>query len=158
MASDRTRCSRHCTPFLVAIAFFILSIVSFKYTWPSQIHPSLSSHPTSDAYSIDEAMDATKKHDKNGIEMTYPKISTLPASLLPTYPSIPRRLIIIGDVHGHLKSLEALLRKAEVSTSRGDTVIFAGDMVNKGPDSAGVVELAMQIGAFGATRARGRGW
>ncbi|KAI1436389.1 Metallo-dependent phosphatase [Xylaria sp. CBS 124048] len=83
---------------------------------------------------------------------TYPQISNLPVSKLPTPPSndddATGRLIIIGDVHGHLGALEALLRKAKFSASRGDTVIFAGDMVNKGPDSAGVVALAMEIGAF----------
>ncbi|KAI2639263.1 Metallo-dependent phosphatase-like protein [Xylaria nigripes] len=83
---------------------------------------------------------------------TYPHLSELPASLLPKTPSSPhdaaRRLIIIGDVHGHLGALKALLRKAEFSTSRGDAVILVGDMVNKGPDSAGVVALAMEIGAF----------
>ncbi|KAI0540357.1 Metallo-dependent phosphatase-like protein [Xylaria digitata] len=95
----------------------------------------------------------TEKINKDKTERTYPQISTLPASLLPTTPSnhqdTSRRIIIIGDVHGHLKALEALLHKAEFSTSRGDTVVFAGDLVNKGPDSAGVIALAMRIGAFG---------
>ncbi|KAI1818521.1 Metallo-dependent phosphatase [Poronia punctata] len=77
----------------------------------------------------------------------YPHISTLPPELVPN-SSNGRRLIIIGDVHGHLKALRALLAEAEFSTSR-DTVIFTGDMVNKGADSAGVVDLAMQIGAYG---------
>lgn len=57
------------------------------------------------------------------------------------------RLLIIGDVHGMLAELEALLEKAEYSAGRGDRVIFAGDMINKGPESAGVLELGMRINA-----------
>jgi predicted phosphodiesterase len=92
----------------------------------------------------------TTKPGKGTWRKPYPKISTLPASLLPsTQDQDERRLIIIGDVHGHLKALEALLKKAEFSASRGDTVVFTGDMVNKGANSPGVVELAMKIGAFG---------
>ncbi|KAI0399393.1 Metallo-dependent phosphatase [Xylaria palmicola] len=103
---------------------------------------------------LGEAMAAstTTKHGKGHKKGTYPHISTLPDFLLPTAPDGPadvsRRLIIIGDVHGHLRPLETLLRKVEFSAERGDTVVFTGDMVNKGPDSAGVVELAMRIGAF----------
>lgn len=57
------------------------------------------------------------------------------------------RLLIIGDVHGMLTELETLLEKAQYSTERGDRVIFAGDMINKGPESAGVLELGMRINA-----------
>ncbi|KAI0509593.1 Metallo-dependent phosphatase [Xylaria bambusicola] len=81
----------------------------------------------------------------------YPHISTLPEQHLPNTPyhkGTPRRLIFIGDVHGHRDALKALLKKAEFRRSF-DTVIFAGDMVNKGPDSDGVVELAIEIGAYG---------
>ncbi|KAI0204047.1 Metallo-dependent phosphatase [Astrocystis sublimbata] len=98
---------------------------------------------------------------KKGKRQTYPQIAHLPPSLLPTNTSGPQqRLVIIGDVHGHLKPLEKLLSKinfssSSTSTSSGgrgggnDTVVFVGDMVNKGPDSAGVVDLAMRIGAYG---------
>ena len=59
----------------------------------------------------------------------------------------PARLLIIGDVHGMLDQLEALLSKADYSSSRGDRVIFVGDLVNKGPKSSGVVQYAMDINA-----------
>jgi bis(5'-nucleosyl)-tetraphosphatase (symmetrical) len=59
----------------------------------------------------------------------------------------PARLLIIGDVHGMLNQLEALLDKADYSSSRGDRVIFVGDLVNKGPKSSGVVQYAMDINA-----------
>jgi len=57
------------------------------------------------------------------------------------------RLLIIGDVHGMLDELKELLNKADYTASRGDRVIFVGDLVNKGPESAGVVQYAMDINA-----------
>lgn len=74
-------------------------------------------------------------------------VATLPGKYIPTdQPGAPR-LIVIGDVHGQLDALEHLLLKIPYTPSRGDHVIFAGDMINKGPDSAGVVDVAMKIGA-----------
>ncbi|KAL2256478.1 hypothetical protein VTK26DRAFT_1602 [Humicola hyalothermophila] len=58
-----------------------------------------------------------------------------------------RRLVIVGDVHGHLGALEALLRKIGFDHRRGDHLVFAGDMTTKGPNSKGVVKLAMELGA-----------
>ncbi|EFY99356.1 calcineurin-like phosphoesterase [Metarhizium robertsii] len=60
-----------------------------------------------------------------------------------------RRLIIIGDVHGLRKSLEALLTAVGFDKSQGDEVIFVGDLVNKGPDSGAVIDFAARIGARG---------
>ncbi|KAJ6120327.1 Metallo-dependent phosphatase [Penicillium sp. IBT 18751x] len=81
-------------------------------------------------------------------------ISELPRNHLP--PSLQNysensplngRLIIIGDVHGMRKSLEALLDKINFDISKGDHLILTGDLVNKGPDSPGVVDVAMRLGA-----------
>ncbi|KAI0868829.1 Metallo-dependent phosphatase [Hypoxylon argillaceum] len=151
MAGDRPprlQRPRNRTLVLAAVAF-LLSIIFLQYIHLGPAPLNLSSRPVPgepEPLRMDDKMAATTKR-------TYPQILDLPASLLPTAPSTPRdtprRLIIVGDVHGHLKSLEALLRKAEFSKSRGDTVVLAGDMVNKGPDSPGVVDLAMRIGAYG---------
>jgi hypothetical protein len=56
------------------------------------------------------------------------------------------RHIFIGDVHGCLDELQALLRS--VQPDAGDTLVFVGDLVAKGPDSQGVVALARERGAF----------
>jgi hypothetical protein len=40
-----------------------------------------------------------------------------------------------------------LLDKVEFSTADGDHLILTGDIINKGPDSAGVVDLARELGA-----------
>ncbi|KAK1673784.1 calcineurin-like phosphoesterase [Colletotrichum godetiae] len=58
-----------------------------------------------------------------------------------------RRLIIVGDVHGRVSQLHRLLHKINFDKDAGDHLVFTGDLVNKGPDSAGVVQLAMNLGA-----------
>ncbi|KAI0467397.1 Metallo-dependent phosphatase [Xylaria cf. heliscus] len=150
MAGDSYYRSRNRTLLLAALAF-VISAVSLTYFRLVPISLSMSSPTGPGPHDIDDDAIGIEKsnHDSGGAKRTYPQVSTLPASLLPTNTSTPRRLIIIGDVHGHLKSVEALLHKVEFSASQGDTVVFAGDLVNKGPDSAGVVALAMRIGAFG---------
>jgi hypothetical protein len=57
-----------------------------------------------------------------------------------------QRTIIVGDVHGCVDELQALLRQCGVV--RGDRVALAGDLVAKGPDSRGVVQLVREIGAL----------
>lgn len=49
------------------------------------------------------------------------------------------RTIIIGDVHGCLFELQELLQKCALR--QGDRLIFLGDLVQKGPDSAGVLRF-----------------
>jgi hypothetical protein len=52
------------------------------------------------------------------------------------------RTIVIGDLHGCYE--EALDLLDRVGPSKGDTVIFAGDLVDRGPKPRECVELAMQ--------------
>jgi predicted phosphodiesterase len=58
--------------------------------------------------------------------------------------SAPRTLVI-GDVHGCLDELRALVEHAGVTAD--DDVVFVGDVVAKGPDSAGVIAWARERGA-----------
>ena len=51
------------------------------------------------------------------------------------------RHIFIGDVHGMDKALEELLEQVAPTTE--DQIIFVGDLVDKGPNSAGVVRRAV---------------
>ncbi|EQB45961.1 calcineurin-like phosphoesterase [Colletotrichum gloeosporioides Cg-14] len=74
-------------------------------------------------------------------------ITTLPDRHVPSRANPGRRLVIVGDVHGMRASLDALLADLAFDTARGDHLVLAGDMVNKGPDSRGVVDLAMRLGA-----------
>ena len=55
-------------------------------------------------------------------------------------------LYLIGDVQGCNASLGRLLDKISFSPSR-DTIYVLGDLVNRGPDSAGVLRRLMGLGA-----------
>lgn len=73
-------------------------------------------------------------------------VGDLPAEHIPK-PGSGKRLIIVGDVHGQKSALEGLLKKVNFDNTKGDHLILAGDLVNKGPDSVGVVQLAMDLEA-----------
>lgn len=53
------------------------------------------------------------------------------------------RKIFIGDVHGCLAELQALIEKLNLSAQ--DEVIFVGDLLDKGPDSPGVVRFVREL-------------
>ena len=55
------------------------------------------------------------------------------------------RHIFVGDVHGCLDELTLLLK--EVRFGADDVLVLVGDLVAKGPDSAGVVALAREYRA-----------
>jgi len=76
------------------------------------------------------------------------KVEDLPAKYLPETGKHRNagRLVIVGDVHGMKDSLVELLEKIRFD-EKHDYLILAGDMVSKGPDSAGVVDLAIKVGA-----------
>ena len=54
------------------------------------------------------------------------------------------RTLFIGDVHGCAGELDALLK--ECGWQPGERVVLVGDLVAKGPDSAGVVRRAREQG------------
>ena len=53
------------------------------------------------------------------------------------------RIFTIGDVHGCASELEDLL--AAIAPGADDQLIFLGDLINKGPDSAGVLERVRSL-------------
>lgn len=60
------------------------------------------------------------------------------------------RVYAIGDIHGRLDLLDDLLFRIEADDqSRGDGIetqlIFLGDLVDRGPNSAGVVQRALEL-------------
>ena len=52
------------------------------------------------------------------------------------------RRIFIGDVHGHYTGLMRL--KAMIAPTKGDVLYFVGDLIDRGPRSAQVVEFVRQ--------------
>tara|TARA_R110000868_G_scaffold104087_8_gene286307 strand:+ start:10431 stop:11048 length:618 start_codon:yes stop_codon:yes gene_type:complete len=56
------------------------------------------------------------------------------------------RTLIIGDVHGCLRELDLLLEKAGYRYG-SDQLIFVGDLINKGPNSLGVLQRAYDLKA-----------
>lgn len=57
-----------------------------------------------------------------------------------------RRVICVGDVHGCIDELKLLLEKVEYRQGE-DRLIFVGDLVDRGPNSRAVVDLAMEYKA-----------
>lgn len=48
-------------------------------------------------------------------------------------------LYVVGDIHGCRHTLERLL--SNIDPSSRDLLVFVGDLVRKGPDSAGVIDI-----------------
>ncbi len=55
-----------------------------------------------------------------------------------------KRNLVVGDVHGCFDELRRLIERAKVGS--GDEVTLVGDLVNKGPDSIGVVRFCRENG------------
>src|SRR5262245_47276446 len=58
---------------------------------------------------------------------------------------MPGRLFVVGDIHGCRRELDLLLRGLDVAA--GDTVVFLGDYVDRGPDVRGVIERLIALAA-----------
>lgn len=52
---------------------------------------------------------------------------------------------VVGDIHGNGRALEALLGDLAPSLQAGDTVVFVGDVIDRGPDSRGCVERILRL-------------
>tara|TARA_B100001123_G_scaffold408216_1_gene501195 strand:+ start:1081 stop:1869 length:789 start_codon:yes stop_codon:yes gene_type:complete len=53
------------------------------------------------------------------------------------------RVIVFGDVHGCSTQLDQLLEKLQ--PQEGDRLVFLGDLIDKGPDSPGVVRRVREL-------------
>lgn len=56
------------------------------------------------------------------------------------------RTVVVGDVHGCRVELEALLDRVRFAS--GDRLVFVGDLVARGPDTLGVLDIARRTGAL----------
>lgn len=58
------------------------------------------------------------------------------------------KLHIIGDVHGMLDPLQELVKMLDIGPS--DRLVFVGDLIDKGPDSFGVVKYVEELRRYGS--------
>jgi serine/threonine protein phosphatase 1 len=58
---------------------------------------------------------------------------------------MPGRLFVVGDIHGCCRELDVLLRGLDVAA--GETVVFLGDYVDRGPRVRGVIERLIALAA-----------
>ncbi|MCX7635800.1 MAG: metallophosphoesterase, partial [Syntrophales bacterium] len=54
------------------------------------------------------------------------------------------RIFAIGDVHGCRQRLEALVDRIPLDYD-GDTLVFVGDYIDRGPDSKAVVDFILEL-------------
>ncbi len=66
------------------------------------------------------------------------------------------RVWVIGDVHGHSDALENLI--AEINPNPGDRIVLLGDLIDRGPDSRRVVEIAKERADTFAIRGNHEDW
>ena len=53
------------------------------------------------------------------------------------------RTFVIGDIHGYMDRLWRMLDLIRPRASAGDTLVFLGDYIDRGPDSRTVVDLVL---------------
>ena len=58
----------------------------------------------------------------------------------------------VGDIHGQIDMLDDALARIERDGGRDAKIVFLGDLVDRGPDSSGVIDLLM------TGKAKGRNW
>lgn len=56
-------------------------------------------------------------------------------------PPVTPPLCIVGDLHGRLDLLEQMLHQITTKADRSLRIVFVGDMIDRGPDSADILRL-----------------
>src|SRR5690348_9487084 len=53
--------------------------------------------------------------------------------------------LAVGDIHGNLAALDDLLDQVRRECLHGDTVVFLGDYIDRGPDAKGCVDAILEF-------------
>ncbi|MBB3929490.1 serine/threonine protein phosphatase 1 [Kaistia hirudinis] len=82
----------------------------------------------------------------SGVRAAAPAAGTRPTLALPDRDQV---LYVIGDIHGCLRQLEALesliVERASHIADREHVIVLVGDLVDRGPQSASVIDRAMAL-------------
>ncbi|KAL1876266.1 hypothetical protein Daus18300_002894 [Diaporthe australafricana] len=133
--------------FTLLLSYTRISGTTYSLLWPEPEPMSLEPDDDLSAVFNDiPPMSYGKTHRPPMKGMPDKLVADLPEKYIPSQDGRTKRLVIVGDVHGQKSSLEKLLDKIHFDKSK-DHLILTGDLVNKGPDSAGVVDMAIELGA-----------
>ncbi len=53
--------------------------------------------------------------------------------------------IAVGDIHGNRPALNDILDQIRGEVSGGDTIVFLGDYIDRGPDTRGCVDTILAL-------------
>ncbi|KAJ0123159.1 calcineurin-like phosphoesterase [Diaporthe amygdali] len=133
--------------FTLLLSYSRISSTTYSLLWPEP--EPISLEPDDDLSTVFDGispMSYGKTHRPPMKGMPDKLVADLPEQYIPSLDGRTKRLVIVGDVHGQKTALEKLLGKVHFDKTK-DHLILTGDLVNKGPDSAGVVDLAIELGA-----------
>ncbi|KAJ9604783.1 hypothetical protein H2200_010898 [Cladophialophora chaetospira] len=132
---------------LVALAFASFALLVWLKIISPLVRECASAWSALNAESAIGDVFETNKHPGTILVKTLdPDLLPRPAKEKAGSVSRTRRLVFIGDIHGCLVELEALLQKVRFNVKH-DHLIALGDIVSKGPDSLGVIDLLRRYNA-----------
>ncbi len=109
-----------------------MSSSSDMSTAPHSVHPDRASRPRPDPVGWDFH------------HLPTPAVDGPPVRCLPRNER--GRDLVIGDVHGQLATFERLLEEVAYSEADGDRLLLLGDVIDRGPDSAGMLQWIKRPG------------
>jgi predicted phosphodiesterase len=133
--------------FTLLLSYSRVSSTTYSLLWPEP--EPLVIEPDDDLSAVFDgipAMSYGNSHRPPIKGMPDKIVADLPKDFIPSQDGRTKRLVIVGDVHGQKSALVDLLSKIHFDKTH-DHLILTGDLINKGPDSAGVVDLAIELGA-----------
>ncbi|MFH2129033.1 MAG: metallophosphoesterase, partial [bacterium] len=56
-----------------------------------------------------------------------------------------QKIFAVGDIHGNFEKLSRLIPRLPFDRARGDTLVFMGDYINRGPQTADVIAYLIEL-------------
>lgn len=142
------------SPTFQRIVFIFVSVVACSlWTWFCVVLPHMQE--TQAALATFDDINPSKGLYGHNKRPSFPgmiQLRELDPGLLPidgnsrSHRARSRRLVFVGDIHGCKDELVMLLDKVKFNPKH-DHLITTGDMIDKGPDSLGVVDLLRKMNA-----------